>query len=121
MNAPALELVARAILCNWLVCLAIWTSARMTSDAAKCIAIFWCLYAFIASGFEHSVANMTLLSIALLTEHPATVSLSGLGWNLLWVTIGNAIAGAGIMGLGYWAASRTPAAVPASASLAAAE
>ncbi len=121
MNAPALELMARAILCNWLVCLAIWTSARMTSDAAKCIAIFWCLYAFIASGFEHSVANMTLLSIALLTEHPATVSLSGLGWNLLWVTIGNAIAGAGIMGLGYWAASRTPAAVPASASLAAAE
>ena len=61
MNAPALELFARAILCNWLVCLAIWTSARMTSDAAKCIAIFWCLYAFIASGFEHSVANMTLL------------------------------------------------------------
>src|SRR5689334_8786894 len=51
MNAPAIELVARAILCNWLVCLAIWTSARMTSDAAKCIAIFWCLYAFIASGF----------------------------------------------------------------------
>jgi nitrite transporter len=56
-----------------------------------------------------------------LTEHPATVSLAGLGWSLLWVTIGNAIAGAGIMGLGYWAASRTPAAAPATASLAAAE
>jgi len=120
MNAPAFELLARAILCNWLVCLAIWTSARMTSDAAKCIAIFWCLYAFIASGFEHSVANMTLLSIALLTEHPASVSLAGLGWNLLWVTIGNAIAGAGIMGLGYWAASRTPEAVGPAARLAAA-
>jgi len=116
MNAPALELVARAILCNWLVCLAIWTSARMTSDAAKCIAIFWCLYAFIASGFEHSVANMTLLAIALMTPHPATVSLAGLGWNLLWVTIGNAIAGAGIMGLGYWAASRTAASAPAPAT-----
>jgi len=37
----------------------------MTSDAAKCIVIFWCLYAFIASGFEHSVANMTLFGIAL--------------------------------------------------------
>lgn len=109
MNASALELVARAILCNWLVCLAIWTSARMTSDAAKCIAIFWCLYAFIASGFEHSVANMTLFSIALLAEHPASVSIAGLCWNLLWVTLGNAIAGAGIMGLGYWAASRVPA------------
>jgi nitrite transporter NirC len=121
MNAPAFELVARAILCNWLVCLAIWTAARMTGDAAKCIAIFWCLYAFIASGFEHSVANMTLLSIALLTEHPAAVSFSGLVWNLLWVTIGNAIAGAGIMGLGYWAASRTPDAAPAAVTLAAAE
>jgi nitrite transporter NirC len=121
MNAPAIELVARAILCNWLVCLAIWTSARMTSDAAKCIAIFWCLYAFIASGFEHSVANMTLLSIALMTEHPATVNLAGLAWNLFWVTIGNAIAGAGIMGVGYWAASRTPAAARAGARLAAAE
>jgi nitrite transporter NirC len=121
MNAPAIELIARAILCNWLVCLAIWTAARMTNDTAKCIAIFWCLYAFIASGFEHSVANMTLLSIALLAPHPETVSLAGLGWNLLWVTIGNAIAGAGIMGFGYWAASRTPASAPAAASLAAAE
>ena len=109
MNAPALELVARAMLCNWLVCLAIWTSARMTNDTAKCIAIFWCVYAFIGSGFEHSVANMTLLSIALLAEHPPTVTLGGLGWNLLWVTIGNAISGAGIVGLGYWTASRPPA------------
>lgn len=115
MNAPALELVARAMLCNWFVCLAIW------KDTAKCIAIFWCLYAFIASGFEHSVANMTLLSIALLTEHPATVTLAGLGWNLLWVTIGNAISGAGIVGLGYWAASRIPIVAERSAQLAAAE
>jgi nitrite transporter NirC len=121
MNAPAIELIARAILCNWLVCLAIWTSARMTNDTAKCIAIFWCLYAFIASGFEHSVANMTLLSIALMTEHPPTVTLAGLGWNLLWVTIGNIVAGAGIMGLGYWAASRTPEATKTASNLAAAE
>jgi nitrite transporter NirC len=127
MNAPALELFARAILCNWLVCLAIWTSARMTSDAAKCIVIFWCLYAFIASGFEHSVANMTLFGIALLAPHPPTVTLGGMAWNLVWVTLGNIVSGAGIMGLGYWAASRLPseapaaAAAPASASLAAAE
>jgi len=121
MNAPATELIARALLCNWLVCLAIWTSARMSNDTAKCIAIFWCLYAFIASGFEHSVANMTLLSIALLTEHPPTVTLGGLGWNLLWVTIGNILSGAGIMGVGYWAASRVPAAAEPAAQLAAAE
>ena len=115
MNAPAIELIARAILCNWLVCLAIWTSARMTNDTAKCIAIFWCLYAFIASGFEHSVANMTLFSIALLAPHPPTVTLAGMGWNLVWVTLGNIVSGAGIMGLGYWAASRTPEAAGATA------
>jgi formate/nitrite transporter FocA (FNT family) len=65
MNAPVLSLVARAVLCNWLVCLAIWMSARTTSDAAKCILIFWCLFGFIGTGYEHSVANMTLLIIAL--------------------------------------------------------
>jgi len=113
MNAPALELFARGILCNWLVCLAIWTSARMTNDTAKCIVIFWCLYAFITSGFEHSVANMTLFTIALLAPHPPTVTLAGMGWNLLWVTLGNIVSGAGIMGVGYWAASRTPAAAAA--------
>ena len=102
MTAPASELVARAILCNWLVCLAIWTSARTTNDTAKCILIFWCLFAFIAAGFEHSIANMTIFSVALLSEHSGTVTLSGAAWNLLWVTIGNVISGAGVMGLGYW-------------------
>jgi len=105
MNAPALALFARAILCNWLVCLAIWMAARMTSDTAKCIAIFWCLFAFIGSGYEHSVANMTLLVIALLGEHPDTVSLAGLAHNLIWVTLGNVVAGALFMAGGYWVAS----------------
>jgi len=105
MNAPALQLVARAALCNWLVCLAIWTSARTTSDAAKCILIFWCLFAFIASGFEHSVANMTVLSIALLGHHPANVTLAGMAYNLFWVTIGNIIGGAVFVGAGYWLAN----------------
>jgi nitrite transporter len=109
MNAPALALFARAILCNWLVCLALWMAGRTTSDAAKCIVIFWCLFAFIGSGFEHSVANMTLLSIALLGEHPETVSIAGLMHNLLWVTLGNIVSGSVIMGAGYWAMSRPAA------------
>ena len=94
MNASATSLFARAILCNWLVCLAIWMSARVNSDSAKCIVIFWCLLAFIASGFEHSVANMTLLGLALAGNHPETVSVTGFAWNLFWVTLGNAVAGA---------------------------
>jgi nitrite transporter NirC len=120
MSAPALELFARAILCNWCVCLALWMAARMTSDTAKCIAIFWCLFCFIASGFEHSVANMTLFSIALLLPHPPAVSLGGMGHNLLWVTLGNIVSGAIVMGAGYWAASRPAAArLPAAAPVAA--
>jgi nitrite transporter len=105
MNAPALQLVARAALCNWLVCLALWTSARTTSDAAKCILIFWCLFAFIASGFEHSVANMTLFCVALLGNPPVGVTIGGMAYNLLFVTLGNIIGGAVFVGLGYWLAN----------------
>ena len=54
-------------------------------------------------------------------RYPPTVNLAGLGWNLLWVTIGNTISGAGIMGLGYWAASRMPSVAERSVQLAAAE
>ncbi len=101
MGKSAVQLLALGILCNWLVCLALWMAARTRNDAAKCIVIFWCLLAFIASGYEHSVANMTIFVIALLGEHPATVSLAGMAHNLLWVTLGNAVAGALFMGMGY--------------------
>ena len=112
MTAPALSLFARGILCNWLVCLAIWVSARMEGDAAKCIAIFWCLFGFIGSGFEHSIANMTLMLIALFSAHPDTVTWGGFAYNMAWVTLGNALAGSLFMATGYWAASR-PGRAPA--------
>ncbi len=105
MNSSITELIARAILCNWLVCLSLWMSARVSSDSAKAIVIFWCLFAFIASGFEHSVANMTLFSIALLGNHPESISLGGMFHNLIWVTVGNIIGGALFMALGYWKAA----------------
>lgn len=94
MSGSAMSLFARAILCNWLVCLALWMAARVNSDSAKCIVIFWCLLAFIASGFEHSVANMTVLGLALAGNHPEAVSLAGAAWNLTWVTLGNIVGGA---------------------------
>jgi len=118
INAPAVELFARAVLCNWLVCLALWCSARSLSDTAKCILIFWCLYAFIAAGFEHSVANMTVFGIALLSEHPDAIGWAGAARNLLIVTAGNAVAGVFIMGVGYWlAAGRPRVSTPAPANL----
>lgn len=113
IEAPALELVMRAMLCNWLVCLALWTSARTTSDTAKCILIFWCLYAFIAAGFEHSVANMTVFGVALLSEAPETLTVVGALRNLAWVTIGNSLSGAVIMAGGYWLVADRPRKAPA--------
>ncbi|OBY24427.1 formate/nitrite transporter family protein [Leisingera sp. JC1] len=108
MHGPALQLFAKAVLCNWLVCLALWCSARAKDDVSKCIIIFWCLYAFIAAGFEHSIANMTVFSVALMSDHPDSISITGAAYNLIFVTLGNTFAGAVIMGWGYWRAASRP-------------
>lgn len=105
MNAPLWKLFWLGVLCNWLVCLAIWTSSRTTNDMAKLGLIFWCLYAFVASGFEHSIANMTILTLGILTPHPDSISLMGMIWNLIPVTLGNIVGGAGFVGMAYWAAN----------------
>ncbi len=113
MHAPTAALVARGILCNWLVCAALWTASRMQGDAAKCIAIFFCVFAFVASGFDHSVANMTTLSLALMGNHPEAVTPGGMVHNLAWVTLGNAVGGAVFVAGAYWAMSRAaPAPLP---------
>jgi nitrite transporter NirC len=105
MNLPWMQLFLRAILANWLVCLAIWQSTKTKSDAAKLGLIFWCLFAFIASGFEHSIANMTLLTMGLLLPHGADVTIAGLGRNLLATTLGNIVGGCVFVALPYWIAS----------------
>lgn len=105
MNAPFMELLIRGILCNILVCLALWCSFKMRSETGKLIMVFWCLFAFITSGFEHSVANMTLLSISLLVNHPETVTIGGMISNLVPVTIGNIIGGSLFVGVAYWVSS----------------
>lgn len=105
MNAGAWELFVRGILCNWLVCLAVWMAVKMKSETGKLVMIFWCLFAFIGSGFEHCVANMTLLSMGVLLPHGAEISLAGFGHNLIWVTLGNIVGGALFVGSAYWFAS----------------
>ncbi|MEO9896045.1 MAG: formate/nitrite transporter family protein [Paracoccaceae bacterium] len=108
MHSSAITLILKGVLCNWLVCLAIWTSGRVTTDIAKIALIWFCLYAFIAAGFEHSIANMTIFSVALLSDHSSNITIAGAAHNLLFVSIGNVIAGAGIMGVGYWLAAGRP-------------
>ena len=107
MNAPWMELFCRGILCNALVCLAVWMSAKTKNEAARIFLIFWCLFAFIACGFEHSIANMTIFGTSLFTAHPDTVSCTGFARNMLPVTLGNIIGGC-FFGLVYWYATYAP-------------
>ncbi len=113
MTMPPLQMFVRGILCNWLVCLALWSASRTSSDGAKCVLIFWCLFAFIACGYEHSIANMTLLGMSLFAPHGAGVSWMGFGTNLMFVTLGNIVGGAVFVGGLYWLATRKE--IPASA------
>jgi nitrite transporter len=105
MNSTIVELIARAIICNWLICLAIWMTSKTKSDTAKCLLIFWCLFAFVAAGFEHGIANMTVFAISLMGAHPEGVDIAGMLYNLIWVSIGNIIGGAGFIGIAYYLTS----------------
>ncbi|WP_105617232.1 formate/nitrite transporter family protein [Vallitalea okinawensis] len=102
MGGAFMPLLAKGILCNILVCLAVLCAVRMQSESGKLIMIWWCLFAFITAGFEHSIANMTIFSIALFMPHPETVSVMGMLNNLIPVTIGNFIGGALLVGGSYY-------------------
>lgn len=106
MTAGFVPLLARGILCNTLVCLAVWCGFRSRSEAGKLIMIFWCILAFFATGFEHSVANMTLLTLSLMNSGGnEAISMGGYWYNLLTVTAGNMIGAVLLVALPYHAAS----------------
>jgi nitrite transporter NirC len=92
------QLFWRGVLCNMLVCLALWMAARTTSDSAKLIVLFWGLLAFIAAGYDHSIANMTIFSLAIFQ---GAADWGDLGHNLLWTIPGNVVGGAILVGLPY--------------------
>jgi len=117
MHYSFLQAISLGILCNILVCLAVWLSysARNTTD--KILSIIFPISAFIAAGFEHSVANMYLIPVALLLKNidPGFVAgsglnLSALSWgdfflhNLLPVTLGNMVGGIIFVGIAYYLA-----------------
>jgi nitrite transporter NirC len=110
MHATDGQLFWRALLCNALVCLGLWMATRTRSDGAKLAVLFWALLAFIASGFEHSVANMTIFSLAIF-NHAA--DWSDLGHNLLLTVPGNIVGGALVVGLPYAFSARPKRPAPA--------
>jgi nitrite transporter NirC len=110
------QLFWRSVLCNALVCLALWMAGRTRSDAAKLVVLWWALFAFIASGFEHSVANMTLFGLGIFEGH---ANWGDLFRNLAWTVPGNVVGGGVLIGLGYAYAGRMAKDGPAAASAAA--
>ncbi|MBI3132950.1 MAG: formate/nitrite transporter family protein [Acidobacteria bacterium] len=95
----------RGIFCNALVCMAVWLgfSARTTTDRILCV--MFPITAFVAAGFEHSIANMYFIPLGRLLQgspaHGLTLEAFFLG-NLLPVTLGNVAGGAGLVGALYW-------------------
>lgn len=102
MNTPAMELFFRAILCNWLVCLAFFVPMSLKGDGPKMFAMMLFVFCFFISGYEHSVANMCTFAIALVLNHPGTISAAGVIHNLVPVTLGNLIGGGLLMGFMYY-------------------
>ena len=106
----------RGILCNILVCLAVWMSFAAKHVEGKVMISYFPIFIFVLCGFEHSIANMYYLFTGIFTATEYQIAAEGLNLftaffhNLLPVTLGNVVGGCGIIGFGYWAMylSRTP-------------
>ncbi|GHT15735.1 formate/nitrite transporter [Planctomycetales bacterium] len=115
------EALCLGIMCNWLVCLAVWMAAGAKDVTGKIFAIFFPIWLFITSGFEHSVANMYYISAGLFMKYqPLNCDVyipdevfNSLTWtnfffaNLIPVTLGNIIGGGVFVALAYYYAYRT--------------
>jgi formate transporter len=114
-----LQAVALGILCNALVCMAVWLTFSARSTVDKIVAIIFPITAFVAAGFEHSIANMYFIPYALFIKMfdakfigavaEKVPGLDKLTWQAFWfgnllpVTIGNIIGGAVLVAAVYWA------------------
>ena len=111
---PFVTALLRGVLCNVLVCMAVWMAMAGRSVVDKAVAVMLPVMAFVAAGFEHSIANMYLMPLAMLLQHgglagfPA-VTWSGMLGNLLPVILGNILGGAVLVaGIYHVIYRRTP-------------
>jgi formate/nitrite transporter len=108
---PFAEAFFKGVLANLLVCLAVWLALAGRSVTDKLLAVILPVTAFVAGGFEHSIANMSVIPLGIFLApgvpadgiaHWESLSWLGLGRNLLPVTLGNLVGGAGLVGLVYY-------------------
>lgn len=102
IHLSTMELFFRGILCNWLVCLAFFIPMSLKGDGPKLFTMMLFVFCFFISGYEHSIANMCTFAIAMVIDHPSTISFSGIIHNLIPVTLGNLIGGGIFMGYMYY-------------------
>ncbi len=114
---PFAQAFFKGVLCNLLVCLAVWIALAGHSVTDKIIAIVFPISAFVAAGFEHSVANMYFIPLGIMLKNdgsvPADVNTATLDWagfagNLLPVTLGNIVGGSVMVALVYYVIYRRP-------------
>jgi formate/nitrite transporter FocA (FNT family) len=98
------EAFARGLLCNALVCLAVWLAMGGRSVADKILAILFPITAFVTMGFEHSIANWFFLPFGLALDQHGVVMVAGAARNLLVVTAGNIVGGTLLVAGVYWIA-----------------
>ncbi|MDW7738596.1 MAG: formate/nitrite transporter family protein [Bacillota bacterium] len=109
------EALFRGILCNWLVCLAVWLSLAGKDAISKILGIMIPITAFVAAGFEHSIANMYFVPMGIMVKNNIFIQglvspaiLQSISWqsfflnNLIPVTIGNIIGGVVFVAVAYW-------------------
>ena len=103
-DLPLAEAFTRGILCNALVCLAVWLAIGARSVTGKILAILFPITAFVAIGFEHSIANWFFLPFGLAVDAHVEVSMVGVVRNIVAVTAGNVVGGTVLVAGVYWVA-----------------
>ncbi len=113
MTPDWVTLFAKGIMCNFLVCLAVWIAYGSRTVADKMLGILLPITAFVACGFEHCVANMFFLPMGLILSlsgvgvagiDPASLNMAGMLWNWSATVPGNIVGGALFVGMMYWLA-----------------
>jgi formate transporter len=97
---PWAEAFFRGVLCNVLVCMAVWMAMAGRSVTDKAVAIVFPITAFVAAGFEHSIANLYFFPLAMLLGAP--LPAADMARNLLSVFAGNLVGGSVLVALVYW-------------------
>lgn len=109
VNLTFADSFIRGVLCNILVCIAVWAAFAAKKVSGKLLMSFWPVMLFVLCGFEHSIADIYFCLAGIFAAEEYGIAAEGLTFgsfllkNLLPVTLGNIVGGAGIVGAGYWA------------------